>query len=412
MKIGMIVNNMDVSGGYQKLVLRLSEQLVAKGHVVIVYTLSANKHNCYPDLFEKVNIVSLVGKRESSTIFTTSPLQKIKERVFPFRSTVKQFKNLSKLMCRDFQSIIIHDWQSIYGISFYKSCVKNLKILWMLNNEMPENFGSLTFKVLQLLRGGRHVKRLILNLCTLPALLIENLALKRGLKKIDIFATYDAFNKTQVEKRLKRIAKVVYAGADVDDFKKIYKVRTYPQKSTYNVLSVGVMFPHRRYEDTINAIALLNNNDEYSVTALIVGLQTFCPEYARELFLLRDELQLEDKVIFKEYVSDEEMHALYENSDAFVFVNDGLSWGISVFEAVAAGLPVVITNNIGAADLIENGKQGWVVKARCPSQVAQSIMKIITDKNLAEERARNAYHHITSIVSWNSYAQRIIDLLE
>ena len=68
MKIGMIVNSLDVSGGYQKLVLRLTEELSSFGHEVFLYTLRVDKGKCYPEIINKMEIVSLSRKRKDKSI--------------------------------------------------------------------------------------------------------------------------------------------------------------------------------------------------------------------------------------------------------------------------------------------------------------------------------------------------------
>ena len=59
MKIGMVVNNLEVSGGYQKLVLMLSFELRKMGHDVIIYTPVLNTKACYPELIKKENTLSI-----------------------------------------------------------------------------------------------------------------------------------------------------------------------------------------------------------------------------------------------------------------------------------------------------------------------------------------------------------------
>jgi len=143
-----------------------------------------------------------------------------------------------------------------------------------------------------------------------------------------------------------------------------------------------------------------------------VGLHCFSPGYYGELVDLTKKLELEDQVIFKEYASEAEMKELYSDADVFVFPNDGLTWGISVFEAIAAGLPVVITNNVGAADLVKNGTHGQVVEPRNPMQLAESIKDNINDRNRAAEMSRSAFAHVKELVSWEAYAQRMVALLD
>jgi len=67
MKIGMLVNNLDTTGGYQKLVLRLTSELTKLGNQVIIYTPSLNKETCYPEIINQLHIVALKNKSQSKS---------------------------------------------------------------------------------------------------------------------------------------------------------------------------------------------------------------------------------------------------------------------------------------------------------------------------------------------------------
>jgi glycosyltransferase involved in cell wall biosynthesis len=56
-----------------------------------------------------------------------------------------------------------------------------------------------------------------------------------------------------------------------------------------------------------------------------------------------------------------ELHRYYAAADAFVFPTTYDSFGMVVLEAMAAGLPVFTSDQAGAAELIEPGKDGFVL---------------------------------------------------
>ena len=60
-----------------------------------------------------------------------------------------------------------------------------------------------------------------------------------------------------------------------------------------------------------------------------------------------------------------------------------------VLEAGLAGLPVVASNVGGVPEIIENGKDGLLVPPANPEELAKAIKKLIGDKNLRENLAKN-----------------------
>lgn len=71
-----------------------------------------------------------------------------------------------------------------------------------------------------------------------------------------------------------------------------------------------------------------------------------------------------DLKIITSHLSDEEMNKLYQSANLFVLpsVDDG--FGMVVVEAMRTGLPVIVSSNVGAADSVENGKDGFIFPFR------------------------------------------------
>jgi glycosyltransferase involved in cell wall biosynthesis len=70
-----------------------------------------------------------------------------------------------------------------------------------------------------------------------------------------------------------------------------------------------------------------------------------------------------DNVVFHGSVSQGQLFAAYEQSAMLIFPTLCDGFGIVVSEAMAHGLPVVTTFNCGAADLIEDGQNGFCLPA-------------------------------------------------
>lgn len=389
MKIAMIVNNLEVSGGYQKLVIRLTQELGKMGHHVIIYTPKLDKKRCYPSDIKKVNIVTV-------------------EKRFLTLTPVKTYKHLVEKIVSDFEAIIIHDELSLIAIALLPEPVPR-KIVWMLNNQLPKDIGRYKVEIKNVYR--QTIGDISVKIKESKKAFRRVRLMRRGLKRTRLLVTYDNFNKQLIKKNLGRKAEVVYAGADLDSFKELAKERKFQEKKSYHILSVGVIFPHRRYEDLIKATSILLKNGE-PVAITIVGRKDLSLNYFKQLEELVKDLGVKKQVTFKDYVSDQEMVALYKDSDVFAFINDGFTWGIAAFEAVAAKLPVIITDNIGAADLIKNGQTGWVVSPKSPAQVAKAIKQIIHSPEKSRRIADRAYVEISDFVSWAAYTDRVIRAME
>ncbi len=80
-------------------------------------------------------------------------------------------------------------------------------------------------------------------------------------------------------------------------------------------------------------------------------------------------------------LSDFEKLAVLSDADVFALPSYGENFGISVVEAMACGLPVVISDNVGIWRDIKDGDAGIVTKCR-PDKIALAVEKLLDDPSL------------------------------
>jgi len=92
----------------------------------------------------------------------------------------------------------------------------------------------------------------------------------------------------------------------------------------------------------------------------------------------------EAAVTFLDFQNQQLMPVIYCLGDVFVLpsVGPGESWGLAINEAMAAGKPVIASDKCGGAiDLITNGKNGYVVAAGNPGDLALKMTTMLEMKN-------------------------------
>jgi glycosyltransferase involved in cell wall biosynthesis len=96
----------------------------------------------------------------------------------------------------------------------------------------------------------------------------------------------------------------------------------------------------------------------------------------------------EERVRMLGYLSQSELPELYAISDVFVLPSHYDAFGAVVLEAMASGLPVVVTEGVGAAkDLVVDGESGRVVPVGGVDQLARAIAEILADEKISAEFA-------------------------
>ncbi len=86
----------------------------------------------------------------------------------------------------------------------------------------------------------------------------------------------------------------------------------------------------------------------------------------------------------------EDLSRAYASCDIFVFPSSTDTYGNSVLEAQASGLPAIVSDRGGPQEIIEPGNTGLVFASHDPESMACSILKIAQNKELRESISRNA----------------------
>lgn len=76
-------------------------------------------------------------------------------------------------------------------------------------------------------------------------------------------------------------------------------------------------------------------------------------------------------------------------------------------EAFSCGLPIVVTANAGAEDLVDPGRTGFIVPIRAPEKLAETIGWIADHKEWIED-VRPAILERASQSSWDGYSDKIL----
>jgi glycosyltransferase involved in cell wall biosynthesis len=124
------------------------------------------------------------------------------------------------------------------------------------------------------------------------------------------------------------------------------------------------------------------------------------------------ETLLGDDVIIHGPVSVERLAAEYRKSDIFCLPSVEEGFGMVVPQAMASGLPVVITSTVGACDLISDGQEGLIVPPMNEDALAEALTKLIEDQALRHQFSGAAEKRVKNGCAWDDYVSRMIPLYE
>ena len=135
-----------------------------------------------------------------------------------------------------------------------------------------------------------------------------------------------------------------------------------------------------------------------------------------ELQNLARELNIDGRVSFAGFISQQQLRDLYYASHIFLHPSQtghgGNQEGIpnSMLEAMASGLPVFATNHGGIPEVIQNGVSGVLVPERDHEKLAAALLDATHDPGFLSQMAVNGGQNIRKNFDLRAQAQRLEEI--
>lgn len=162
-------------------------------------------------------------------------------------------------------------------------------------------------------------------------------------------------------------------------------------------------------DDVIRALTLLPT----SVRFRIYGSG---PEETH-LKSLATDLGVSTRVEWKGYIDHEDLPVALAACDIFVRPSRSEGMGNSFIEAMAAGLPVIATQEGGIADFLFDAKRnsdtettGWVVDKDSPEQITKAVKDILAHPDQVAHVTATAKRLVTEKYDWDLIAKQMRDV--
>ncbi len=123
---------------------------------------------------------------------------------------------------------------------------------------------------------------------------------------------------------------------------------------------------------------------------------------------------LENALAKHEYIPGlphHEVLKLMRENDVFVFPSLFEGFGLVITEAMSQGTPVITTERTAGPDLIENGKNGWLIEAGSTSALKNAIGNLLEHPEIVEEAGRAAMETARKR-PWNVYGKELAEAIQ
>jgi glycosyltransferase involved in cell wall biosynthesis len=142
------------------------------------------------------------------------------------------------------------------------------------------------------------------------------------------------------------------------------------------VLSVGQFIYRKGFDVLINSCINLQSD---------IGVYIVGGVPPKEYLQLIEKLDLHN-ITFMSFLDKSTLLDLYKAADVFVLPTREDVWGLVINEAMSQGLPIITTDRcVAGLELVENGKNGFIVKINDPVGLAEKINRIVLNDELQKK---------------------------
>ncbi|MGB9980641.1 glycosyltransferase family 4 protein [Methanobacterium sp.] len=206
--------------------------------------------------------------------------------------------------------------------------------------------------------------------------------------------------KKEMQKISAKEVLVIPNGIDMNKFNDLSL--SFKSLDTKTIIFVGNLRPEKGLIYLIEAMEHITNKD-VNTQLLIVG----GGPQEESLKKLVNKLNIKG-VLFLGEVTNDEVPFYLKNSDIFVLSSLQEGFPNVLLEAMALGLPVVATDVCGITEIIEDGKNGFIVRPKNSKEIAEKILLLLDNDNLRKIISRQNIKKASKF-SWQMTVQMLED---
>ncbi len=218
--------------------------------------------------------------------------------------------------------------------------------------------------------------------------------------------------KDELEGFLPKDVRVSPVGVNLDEIKRETPYTPWQEGSQCRIYTCGRLNIAKGQKYLIESVKLLRQRG-FDVRLQIAGEDAEGGSgYHKELDKFIEEQSMSDCVELLGSVSEERNRQGYLEADIFALpsLQEGIS--VAVMEAMAMETPVVVTLVGGMAELIDNGVDGMLVQPEDPEQMADTIAKLLQDKELTLSLTQKSRQKIAAKFHHRRSAQILLESLQ
>lgn len=366
------LNRLYPVGGSEYVAYHLAQNMVKRGHEVVVFTSSIDSHN----RVEELNGIK---------IYRYGTNFRIEKAFISYNLFLKSIKHDVDIVHLHFST----PPGNLAGLFYAK--VKRKPFIITYHGDAPENFGNLIRRVLMYLFNRLCVNSILsaAKFIITPSEYYINQSRFLGKHQSKIVSIPNGINPEEMnipytKEECKK--KLSFAANDVI------------------ILFIGALMDSKNPDLLIESLpAIIEKNP--NVRLVVAGEGSM----RKTLEQLANKLGISEKVRFPGGIAGELKAMCYKAADVFAFPSIMEVFPLVLLEASAAGLPMVVSDLNTFQCIIEDGYNGLVTRVDSKDYLAETLIRVLSDPILLAKIGENAKKKVNDY-SWENIAKKIEDI--
>lgn len=188
---------------------------------------------------------------------------------------------------------------------------------------------------------------------------------------------------------------VVPYGVDLSRFQKVAD----PSNKDFNVLFVGNISARKGVTYLIEAFKKAQiKNKKLTLVGMI----------SSEMKPFIDQALKIENIKWYGHMPQTELKTFMSQSHVFCLPSIDEGFGMVVGEAMACGCPVIVSTNAGSADIVQDGKNGFIIPIRNPEAIAEKLELLANNREKRDAMGQAALTSVQALGGWENYGQQMI----
>jgi glycosyltransferase involved in cell wall biosynthesis len=171
---------------------------------------------------------------------------------------------------------------------------------------------------------------------------------------------------------------------DLEKFSIAARERWKRRKETIDVLFSGQLIERKGVDVLIDAFVRISHRIP-KLRLQLLGTGPACLSLTKSV-----PLQLRDRIQFLGFQQPNAMPEIFAAADAFVLPSRHDGWGVVVNEALGAGLPIIVSDRVGARELVKHGCNGLITCAGDVDSLASALLRLGQCAELRKSYSRSS----------------------